>query len=228
LRSEAGERLKMATLGSTGKTDSRQFDGKRKLLLVPLLPVPPGMNDDQGDLLDRHWESVESQINNLEKSLGTVSSVFHEMLYGERDQVESLLEQISPRSFPLVKKITQSSGTLKATEDPDILMEMTDWQRCLSIGLMSQAAYQLISEKYQTLSQSRFEKISEVIDKDMEENSVGLVFISEDHRVQFSSDIQVFYVSPPTHNDLKLAIQTYIENQNSPGPVEEEVEEEKK
>ena len=206
----------MATLGSTGKTDSRQFDGKRKLLLVPLLPVPPALDDDHADLLERHWESVENQINNLEKTLGTVSSIFHEMLYGEGDQVESLLQQISPRSFPVVKKITGSSGTLKATEDPDILMEMTDWQRCLSIGLMRQAAYQLISEKYQSLSQSRFEKIGEVIDKEMEENSVGLIFISEDHRVQFSADIQVFYVSPPTHNDLKLAIQTYIEKQNTP------------
>jgi hypothetical protein len=214
----------MATLGSTGKTDPRQFDGKRKLLLVPLLPVPPAMNDDHGDLLDRHWESVESQINNLEKSLGTVSSVFHEMLYGDGDQAESMLQQISPRSFPVVKKITESSGSLKATEDPDVLMEITDWQRCMSIGLMSQAAYQLIAEKYQTLSQSRFEKIGEVIDKELEENSVGLVFIAEDHRVQFASDIQVFYVSPPTHNDLKVAIQTYIENQNAYVPSEENVE----
>ena len=222
MRSKTGERLKMTILGPTGKTDSRQFDGKRKLLLVPLVSVPPGMNDDQGDLLDRHWESVESQINNLEKSLGTVSSIFHEMLYGERDQVESLLEQVSPRSFSIVKKITESSGILKATEDPDILMEMTDWQRCLSIGLMSQVAYKLVSEKYQGLSQSRFEKIGEVIDREMEEDSVGLVFISEDHRVQFANDIQVFYVSPPTHNDLKLAIQTYIENQNKPEPTEEE------
>ena len=96
----------MATLGSTGKTDSRQFDGKRKLLLVPLLPVPPALDDDHADLLERHWESVENQINNLEKTLGTVSSIFHEMLYGEGDQVESLLQQISPRSFPVVKKIT--------------------------------------------------------------------------------------------------------------------------
>ena len=90
----------MATLGSTGKTDSRQFDGKRKLLLVPLLPVPPALDDDHADLLERHWESVENQINNLEKTLGTVSSIFHEMLYGEGEQVESLLQQISPRSFP--------------------------------------------------------------------------------------------------------------------------------
>ena len=63
----------MATLGSTGKTDSRQFDGKRKLLLVPLLPVPPALDDDHADLLERHWESVENQINNLENSIINIS-----------------------------------------------------------------------------------------------------------------------------------------------------------
>ena len=40
----------MATLGSTGKTDPSRFDGKKKLLLVPLIPIFPEMEEDISDL----------------------------------------------------------------------------------------------------------------------------------------------------------------------------------
>ena len=41
----------MATLGSTGKAEAQNFDNKRKLFLVPNLPIPPEIQEKHQPLL---------------------------------------------------------------------------------------------------------------------------------------------------------------------------------
>ena len=41
----------MATLGSTGKAEAQQFDRKRKLFLVPLVTIPPQLEEQISDCL---------------------------------------------------------------------------------------------------------------------------------------------------------------------------------
>ena len=196
----------MATLGSTGKADPSQFDRKRKLFLVPLVTVPPQLEEQISDLADTHWDQIKGQLQNLEKSLGTIRHVFHELIHDEGKAGEQLLSQIAPRSASLIKEITDSSGHLEQTEDQDLLFELSDWQRFLSIGLVSQKVSDLASASYQTAMNDRYEYIGKQIDETLEEDGVAALFISEDHRVQFPSDIQVFYVSPPSQNQLKQSI----------------------
>lgn len=196
----------MATLGPTGKADPQQFDRKRKLFLVPLVTVPPQLEEQISELANIHWDQVKAQLQNLEKSLGTIRHVFHELIHDEGKAGEQLLSQIAPRSASLIKEITDSSGHLEQTEDQDLLFELSDWQRCLSMGLVSQKVSDLASENYQTAMSDRYEYIGKQIDETLEEDEVAALFISEDHRVQFPSDIQVFYVSPPSQNQLKQSI----------------------
>ena len=88
----------MTTLGSTGKARTESFDNKRKLFLVPLPPVMPEVDGNNSDLFDRHWNSIQEQIENLEKSLGPVRHVFHEMVYEGGDGGTAIVSQVSPRS----------------------------------------------------------------------------------------------------------------------------------
>lgn len=212
----------MATLGPTGKADPQQFDRKRKLFLVPLVTVPPQLEEQISELANTHWDQVKAQLQNLEKSLGTIRHVFHELIHDEGKAGEQLLSQIAPRSASLIKEITDSSGHLEQTEDQDLLFELSDWQRCLSMGLVSQKVSDLASENYQTAMSDRYEYIGKQIDETLEEDGVAALFISEDHRVQFPSDIQVFYVSPPSQNQLKQLIvgliqKSFEESQIDPG-----------
>ena len=130
----------MATLGSTGKTDPRRFDGKKKLFLVPLIPMSNVISESNSELLDRYWKEVTQQIGNLESALGTVRHVFHEMVHDESENGLNMLESISPGSVKLVRHLTGSGAKLCQLEDSELLMEMTDWQRCLSVGLISKKA----------------------------------------------------------------------------------------
>ena len=201
----------MATLGSTGKAEAQQFDRKRKLFLVPLVTIPPQLEEQISELADTHWGQIREQLQNLEKSLGTIRHVFHELIHDEGEAGVQLLSQISPRSASLVKEITDSSGNLEQTEDQHLLFELSDWQRCLSMGLVSQKVSSLASESYQTAMNDRYVHIGAKIDEVLEEDGVAALFIAEDHRVQFPSDIQVFYVSPPTQNQLKQSVLDLIQ-----------------
>ena len=196
----------MATLGSTGKSDPRRFDGKKKLLLVPLIPMSNALAESNTELFDRYWREVTNQIGNLESVLGTVRHIFHEMLHDDSEDGLEMMESVSPGSVKLVRYLMGSGSVLCPFEDPEMLMEMTDWQRCLSIGLVSKGVQEMASEQYRALTDARNNKVSESISTSMKEDEVGLLFISEGHTVQFSSDVQVFYVAPPSSNELKTAV----------------------
>ena len=152
----------------------------------------------------------------LEKSLGAVRHVFHELVHEGGDGAAAIVSQVSPRSAAICKRITDSSGVFEKTEDGDSLFEMHDWQRCISIGLASEKVAKLAYEGYQDSTNTRNEKIAENIDEVLEDDGIGVLFISEDHRVQFPADIQVFYVSPPTQNEIKQAIEAYYKQPVDP------------
>ena len=78
----------METLGSTGKADPSQFDRKRKLFLVPLVTVPPQLEEQISELANTHWDQVKAQLQNLEKSLGTIRHVFHELIHDEKERAK--------------------------------------------------------------------------------------------------------------------------------------------
>ena len=145
----------MATLGSTGKTDVSRFDGKKKLFLVTLIPMSNVISESNSELLDRYWKEVTKQIGSLESALGSVRHVFHEMVHDESENGLNMLESISPGSVKLVRHLTGSGAKLCQLEDPELLMEMTDWQRCLSVGLISKKVFEMASENYKTLSDKR-------------------------------------------------------------------------
>ncbi|MEC8890415.1 MAG: hypothetical protein VX426_01625, partial [Chloroflexota bacterium] len=79
-------------------------------------------------------------------------------------------------------------------------------QRCLSVGLISKKVFEMASENYKILSDKRNASIAERINNVINETDVGLLCISEGHTVQFPTDIQVFYVAPPSSNDLRAAV----------------------
>ena len=82
--------------------------------------------------------------------------------------------------------------------------------------MASEKVSKLAYEGYQDSTNTRNEKIAENIDEVLEDDGIGVLFISEDHRVQFPADIQVFYVSPPTQNEIKQAIEAYYKQPVDP------------
>lgn len=185
------------------KPEAGRFKDGRKLFLVPALLLPPQPSDEGRHLLERYWSEVRDQVEGLERSIGKVTHVFHEALHVGGDEGINLLQQLNPQGSSFVQAMCLSDAQLEATEDLAALEESADWQRCLSIGLVSDVVRSMAVEGHQQATSRRYEHIAGRIDETIEGSESGILFIREDHRVQFPSDLQVFYVAPPTLDELK-------------------------
>ncbi len=185
------------------KPEAEQFKQGRKLFLVPNVFMPPQPPDDGRELLERYWSEVRDQIEGLERSLGKVTHVFHEALHVGGDEGISVLQQINPQGRSFIQAMCLSDAELQPTENLEALEESADWQRCLSIGLISNVVRSMAVEGYQQAINRRYEHIAGRIDEAIEGSQAGVLFIREDHKVQFPPDVQVFYVAPPALDAIK-------------------------
>ena len=193
----------MTTIGQMPKPEAERFREDRKLLLVPLLIPFPGLPEKGQRILDRYWSDVREQIENMERRLGKIKHVYHEAIDSSDDGGLKTLDDMNPSISGFVRTLCRSGATMEATEDRALLEESTDWQRCLTIGLMSEKVLKLASDGYQESTTQRYEHIARRIDTSLGENEVGALFIGQDHRVQFPTDVQVFYVSPPSLDEYR-------------------------
>lgn len=185
------------------RPEAGQYTGQRKLFLVPIFLFPPDIPEDATRLLERYWSEVRDHIQSLERSLGTVTYVFHETIYADGEEGMRMVEAVNPFGCSFVQAMCSAGASLEATEDRAVVEEHSDWQRCLSIGLMSEKVMTLAMDGIQETTRQRFAHIGERISSTVKENEAGALFISEGHSVQFPSDIQVFFVAPPALDAVK-------------------------
>ena len=212
----------MTTIGQIPKPEAERFREDRKLLLVPLIVAFPGLPEEGRNIVDRYWSEAREHIENMERRLGSIKHVYHEAIDSSDDGGLKTLDDMNPAVSGFVRALCRSGATMEATEDRALLEESTDWQRCLTMGLMSEKVLKHASDGYQESTKLRYEHIANRIDTTLGENEVGALFIGQDHRVQFPIDVQVFYVSPPSLDEYRR----WVENQMraDSGPSGEEMD----
>jgi hypothetical protein len=190
-------------LTQIARPEAGQYTGQRKLFLVPIFLFPPDIPEDGSQLLERYWSEVRDHIQNLERTLGGVKYVFHEAIYADGEEGMRMVEAMNPFGCTFIQAMCSAGASLECTEDRAAVEEHSDWQRCLSIGLMSEKVMNLAISGIQETTGQRFEHIGRRISDTVKEGEAGALFISEGHRVQFPSDIQVFFVAPPALDAVK-------------------------
>ena len=225
-------------LGKIEKPEAGEYKEGRKIFLVPLFLSPPDAPDDLRALLEEYWEGAGEHVARLEASLGPVSHIFHETVFMEGEEGAAMLEQINPMGYRALRARYYAGAALEATEDMELVQETTDWQRCLVSGLTSEKVFTTVMESYNDAVARRYQHISEKIDGSLGEDESAVLVIGEQHRVQFPTDVQVFYVSPPALDRIKQWIRdassrtSYepsspseddgVEQGDAPGPPEEQ------
>ena len=197
-------------LSQMPKPSVDQFEGRKKLFLVPNHVLPPNAPEEGLELLSKYWSEVRDSIANLERSLGPVSKIYHELIYTGDDDGLQQIEMMNPNGGPFIRAMCQSTAALHPLEDADLVLENTDWQRVLSIGPASQKVLTAALDGYQSTLEARYMAIAERISGDLTDGECAALFIREDHRVQFSSDVQVFYVAPPALDAFKRWLEDYL------------------
>ena len=188
------------------------YEGKKNLFLVPNYIAAPGLPQEAQELIEKYWSDVRDSIGNLERSLGTVSRVYHEMICAEGDEGLQHLDVLNPTACTLVRAMCQSTAAMRSLEDAELVAEHSDWQRILSMGPASQKVLQASIEGYQATLAGRYQSIADRITNDLAEDECAVLFIREDHHLQFPSDVQVFYVAPPSLDTLKRYLEDYFKS----------------
>ena len=198
------------------RPQASQFNDRKKLFLIPNYVLPPDVPEEGRRLLSRYWSEVRDSVANLERALGSASRVYHELIYMEGDAGLAQIEMMNPVAGPFIQAMRQSTAELYALEDAELVHEHTDWQRILTMGPASQKVTATALEGYQSTLESRYANIAEKISEELSEGESAVLFIREDHRVQFTADVQVFFVAPRALDALKRWIESYL---SQLGPV---------
>jgi len=173
------------------------------VFLAPNYAPPLGADDDGEAVFARYWSEVRDAIASLERALGAVGKVYHEFGFADGEDGLAQVEAMNPSAYPLIRAMCRSTAEMRALEDAELVSEHMDWQRVLSVGTASRKVTELALEGYRDTLATRYAAIGERISADLEDGERGALFIREDHRVQFGADVQVFYVSPPSLNEVK-------------------------
>lgn len=139
----------------------------------------------------------------LESKLGKVKKVYHEFISTGGEDGSKAIKELNDKSYQIIKASLDEGAQLEAVEDGDLLSEFMDWNRCLVIGLQNHKVFTKVYESYTAASQNRNAHIAGQIDETLKEDEIGIIFMREGHQVQFTQDIQVFYIAPPALDEIK-------------------------
>ena len=202
-------------LGRISRPAAGQYEGRRKLLLVPLVYGPQANVPDGVAVLQKYWEQMQTQVESLVAALGGLHHIYHESLPEGGETGLAQLGQADQRSYAFVKSKCDDGAELEATEETEVLLETLDLQRCMMIPLASGNVAQKLQEWFTQANKTRYDHIASQIDSTLGENQVGLLLISERHQVQFPEDIEVFYVSPPALDEFRRWLQNWMAQQQA-------------
>ena len=161
-------------LSQMPKPEAEQYKEERKLFLVPNFFLSPDTPQDGLDLLESYWSEIRDHVENLERSLGKVSHVYHEVVYADGDEGMRTLQEMNPKGSSFIHAMCQSDAKLEATEDRALLEESSDWRRCLSAGLVSEKVLSMAMEGYQQATKGRYEHIARRIDETLQAGDLTL------------------------------------------------------
>jgi hypothetical protein len=196
-------------LGKIEKPPVDDFKGGRKLFFVPLVISTRELPQEYTDKCLRYWEQVETQISSLELKLGNLSRIFHELISEGGDKGVQTIEELKLSSLQIVRNGITRGALLESIEDADILTELMDWSRCLSLGLQSKKVFSRIYDSYNEVHARRNEYISKKIQETLKENETAMLIMAEGHHVKFPEDVKLFYIAPPALDEIKRWLRDY-------------------
>ena len=203
-------------LGRIERPSLEAYRGKRKLLLVPVLALPPDDAEDGIAIVGKYWEQVQTQVTSLELRVGWVKHVYHETLPEGGDEGLKILEASGEQgSYALAQTRCQAGAVLEAAEDAETLMETMDLQRCLMLPFASPRVAAQLQQWMADAVRRRNEHFTQRIDETLGEDEVGLLLAGERHHLQFPTDIEVFYVAPPALDEYRRWVDAWLARQRA-------------
>ncbi len=189
-------------LGKIEKPEAEKFQKGRKLIFVPLLFAPYDNESELQKLHNKYWQQVKEQIENLESKLMGVTRIYHEFICVEGEEGVKEIERMNAGSYDIVNSLVKKGSKLMAAESVEMLTEFMDWNKCLSARISNQKVITKVYEFYNEALKSREEWIGKGIDLTLGDDEFGLLIMKDSHKLQFPQNVEVFYVAPPSLDEI--------------------------
>ncbi len=189
-------------LGKIERLEAERFKQGKKLYLVPLVYSGEEALDEYKEKCSRYWQQVAEQLTNLASKIGRVNRVYHESIFQSGEDGMKAMERLSPGSYQIAKTQCDNGAIFETVEEEELFEEVMDWQRCLMLGFISDKVASKVSEFYVEAARKRNEFMAKKISETLRDDEAGLLFIREEHSVQFPSDIEVFSIFPPALDEI--------------------------
>ena len=189
-------------LGKIEKPYAADFRQGKKLCFVPLIFSSEKAPEEYKKRVIVYWQQVSEQLSKLEGQIGSIKRIYHESIVQPGDDGLKQIKEINSGSYQIVESKCESDAVVEAFENKELLEETMDWERCIFSGLTSQKVAMQVSESYFETSKKRAEFLSKQITETLKEDEVGLLFIQEEHKLQFAGDIEVFSIFPPALDEI--------------------------
>ena len=189
-------------LGKINKPEAHNFKHTRKLFLIPLIYSAKDAHAEYTEKFDLYWQQVNEHVENLETKLGKINRVYHESITVGDENSLKIMERLNPKSYQIVKQKLQNGAKMEVIEDRQLAEECMDWERCLLVGLLSDAVVRKVSEFYVDAARKRYEHISKKVDETLKADEIAVLFIREGSMIQFPKDVEVFSVAPPALDEI--------------------------
>jgi hypothetical protein len=221
-------------LGKIERLEVEHFKQGKKLYLVPIVYSGEEAPDEYKEKCSRYWQQVAEQLTNLASKIGKINRVYHESIFQCGEDGMKAMERLNPGSYQIAKTQCDNGAIFETIEEKELFEEVMDWQRCLMLGFVGDKVASKVSEFYVEAAKKRNEFMAKKISETLKDDEAGLLFIREEHSVQFPSDIEVFSVFPPALDEIhrwyrdqaRLGIEKLAEE--SKGKTKGEAEEVKK
>jgi hypothetical protein len=189
-------------LGKIERLEVEHFKKGKKLYLVPLLYSSEEAPDEYKEKCSRYWQQVTEQLANLASKIGSVNRIYHESIFQCGEDGMKAVERLNPNSYQIAKTHCDNGAIFETIEERELFEEVMDWQRCLMLGFISDKVASKVTEFYVEAARKRNEFMAKKISETLKGDEAGLLFIREEHSVQFPSDVEVFSIFPPALDEI--------------------------
>ena len=204
-------------LGKISKPQADNIQLKRKLYLVQNIQNYFPDNSEFEVLLNEYWESISEQLDNLEKTAGSINKIYVEGIYQDYEIASKLLEENNKWCLNTISPRIKSGAEFGKIEDEGNYKDLIDWTRIAQIGFVSENVKEITEKNYTEIINSRSKIIQNEIDK--LQNGEAALFLISSGSHKFPEDIEIFNVIPPSLDKMNRWI---TENQNTGNQANEQ------
>jgi len=189
-------------LGKIERLEAEHFKQGKKLYLVPLVYFGEEAPTEYKEKCNRYWQQVAEQLTNLAAKIGKVNRVYHESILQCGEDGMKALDRLNPSSYQIARTQCDNGAIFETIEERELLEEVVDWQRCLMLGFISDRVANRVSQFYVEAAMKRNESMAKKISETLKDDEAGLLFIREEHSVQFPGDVELFSIFPPALDEI--------------------------